>query len=76
MDAYQDTDTLIALVSSLLTGPVPDSAVILDALVQSNGDANIASRMINSQRKSTGKTPVKKRKRVGDLDDWLKSSKS
>jgi 2OG-Fe(II) oxygenase superfamily len=76
MDAYQDTDTLIALVSSLLTGPVPDSAVILDALVQSDGDAHTAARMINSQRNGTGKTPVKKRKRVGDLDDWLKSSKS
>ena len=76
MDAYQDTDTLLALVSSLLTGHVPDSAVILDALVQSDGDVNAAARVINSQGKSTGKTPVKKRKRVGDLDAWLKSSKS
>jgi hypothetical protein len=76
MDAYQDTDTLLALVSSLLTGPAPDSVVILDALVRSDGNVNAAARIINSQGNGTGKTPVKKRKRVGDLDGWLKSSKS
>lgn len=75
MDANQDTDTLLALVTSLLTSSAPDSAVILDALVQNDGDVNAAAQVINSQKKGTGKTPVKKRKR-GDLDGWLKPTKS
>lgn len=76
MDAYPDTETLLALVSSLLTGPVPDSAFILDALVQSDGDVNVAARTINSGGKYIGKSPMKKRKRVGGLDGWLKPTKS
>jgi hypothetical protein len=78
MDACQDTDTLIALVSSLLSGPTPNSAVILDALVKSDGDASAAARIVNSGPlvKGTVRTPAKKRKRNGDLDSWLKSSKS
>lgn len=71
MDTAEDTETLFALVSSLLTGPAPDSAVVLDALVQCNGSVNAAAERINSQ----GKNPKKKRKRVGDLDNWLKPSK-
>jgi hypothetical protein len=71
-----DTDTLLALVSSLLTSPPPAQSVLLDVLVQSNGDVQKAAQLINSQSTQLdGKTNERKRKRVpGQLDDWLKPS--
>lgn len=73
MDTLEDTDTLLALVSSLLkTKTQPDPAEILDALVKSNGDPTAAAQLLEHPK------PVltKKRKRIGDLDDWLKSPAS
>ncbi|KAJ3510591.1 hypothetical protein NLJ89_g4587 [Agrocybe chaxingu] len=60
-----DTDTLIALVSSLLPQPRTNDAII-DALVQSNGDIESATRYLQSDVGSS-----KKRKGV-DLETWLK----
>lgn len=60
-----DNDTLLAVVLSLLTGPVPEIDIVLDALVQCNGDAEAAARLLNDSPKA------KKRKRV-NLDDWLR----
>jgi len=65
-----DTETLLALVSSLTTPPIPDSPVLLDALVQSNGDVEAAVVLINSNR--TGR----KRKLPVNLDGWLKPQTS
>jgi hypothetical protein len=62
-----DTDTLLALVSSLLAGPVPDTDIVLNALVQCNGDAEAAAQLLNDRPK------LKKRKRA-DLDDWLRKA--
>ncbi|KAG5716298.1 Alpha-ketoglutarate-dependent dioxygenase alkB like protein [Termitomyces sp. T112] len=67
-----DTDTLLALVASLLTEKRPDPDTILEALVQCDGDVEAAANLLN------GKADIKtkKRKRVG-LETWLeKSSKS
>lgn len=59
-----DTDVLIALVSSLLPQHTYTQDVILDALIQSNGDVEAAIQALQS------KTPNKKRNQ-GSLDNWL-----
>jgi hypothetical protein len=59
-----DTDTLLALVSSLLTEPVPHTDVVLNALVQANGDAKTAVQLLNHR-------PKAKKRKVANLDDWL-----
>ena len=72
--ASEDTDTLMALVSSLLTTitqPKPEE--ILDALMKSNGDPTAAAQLLEQGK---GSAASKKRKRTGDLNDWLKSPAS
>lgn len=68
-----DTDTLIALVSSLLPSsqPMRSQAEIMDALIMSNGDAAVAAQSLlaESSQCSMTKTTLK-RKRV-DLNGWL-----
>lgn len=59
-----DTETLIALVSSLLPQYTFSQDVILDALIQSNGDVEAAVQVLQS------KTPSKKRNH-SSLDSWL-----
>ena len=59
-----DTETLIALVSSLLPQHTYSQDVILDALIQSNGDVEAAVEVLQS------KTPTKKRNH-SNLDSWL-----
>lgn len=59
-----DTDTLIALVSSLLPQYTYAHDAILDALVQSKGDVEAAAEVLQS------KMPTKKRS-YGSLDSWL-----
>jgi hypothetical protein len=59
-----DTDTLLALLSSLLREPIPDQETLLDALIRSKGDVQDAAATITSNLS-------KKRKRAADLDDWL-----
>lgn len=65
-----DTETLIAIVSSLLAEDESNlpQAVIMDALVQSNGDVGEALQLLRSK---PGVEPSQKRKRV-DLQNWLK----
>ena len=55
-----DTDTLIAVVSSLLPNVIP-STDILDALVKCDGDVQATVQLLIN----------KKLKRKGTLDDWL-----
>ncbi|KAG6858538.1 hypothetical protein C0993_005522, partial [Termitomyces sp. T159_Od127] len=52
-----DTDTLLALVASLLTEERPDPDTILEALVHCNGDVDAAANLLN------GKTGIKSKKR-------------
>jgi len=74
-----DTDTLIALVTSLLTNGPHSFAqdAIIDALVLANGDAEAAARTLlssaspTSTRKLSGDQLSNKRKPV-NLNTWLK----
>lgn len=59
-----DTDTLIALVSSLLPQYAYTQDVILDALTQSNGDVHAAVDALKSKRST-------KKRNIGNLDSWL-----
>lgn len=61
-----DTDTLLALVSSLLTVPAPENDKILDTLVKCDGDVEATARLLNTDVEDKGK----KRKR-GNLEDWV-----
>jgi hypothetical protein len=62
-----DTDTLLALLSSLLPEPTPGHETLLDALIRSEGDVEAAAAFISSH---------KKRKRAVGLDAWLQTPSS
>ena len=68
-DADLDTETLLALLSSLLHPSEFEHPVLLDALVKSQGDVQAAARSLRSQ------SPCKKRKvsQNTGLHGWLKS---
>jgi hypothetical protein len=66
MDGPEDTDTLLALICSLLPDNiVPSQQSLLDALIQTEGDIEKAAEIISKQR------PNSKRKRNVGLDSWL-----
>ncbi|RDB21303.1 Alpha-ketoglutarate-dependent dioxygenase alkB 3 [Hypsizygus marmoreus] len=67
MDDNHDTDTLLALVSSLLIIAPPDAVVMLDALIECNGDVAATAQLLNQAANS------RKRKRT-NLDSWLLKS--
>jgi hypothetical protein len=77
MDDNSDTDTLIALVISLLPNGSFAQDAVIDALVLANGDAETAARTLllsaspTSTRELGGDELSNKRKPV-DLDTWLK----
>jgi hypothetical protein len=61
-----DTDTLLALICSLLPDNIaPSQQSLLDALLQTEGDVEKAAEIISKQR------PNSKRKRNVSLDSWL-----
>ncbi|KAH7929782.1 hypothetical protein BV22DRAFT_1029177 [Leucogyrophana mollusca] len=75
--ASEDTETLIALVSSLLTVPAPKSDVLLDVIVRNNGNVQAAADFFNHGHEAGGvpkNVQSKKRKRPLGLDDWLSNS--
>lgn len=62
----EDTDTLLALISSLLPDNViPSQESLLDALLQTDGNVEKAAEIISKQRLNS------KRKRKVSLDSWL-----
>jgi hypothetical protein len=66
MDGPEDTDTLLALICSLLPDNiVPSQQSLLDALLQTEGNVEKAAEIISKQR------PNSKRKRNVSLDSWL-----
>jgi hypothetical protein len=66
MDGPEDTDTLLALICSLLPDNFkPSQESLLDALVLTDGDVEKAAEIISKQR------PNSKRKRRVSLDSWL-----
>lgn len=73
-DAETDTDTLLAMLSSLLQPEEFEHAVLLDALVNSNGDLEAAAQALRSER-------PKKRRKVAhkdhtSIESWLKGEKT
>jgi len=65
-DSPEDTDTLLALIRSLLPDNItPSQESLLDALVQTDGDVEKAAEIISKQRLNS------KRKRKVSLDSWL-----
>jgi hypothetical protein len=66
MDGSEDTDTLLALIRSLLPDNItPSQESLLDALLQTDGDVEKAAEIISKQRLNS------KRKRNVSLDSWL-----
>ncbi|KAG0705361.1 hypothetical protein DFH29DRAFT_779319, partial [Suillus ampliporus] len=78
-DIMEDTETLLALVCSLLTVPVPEMDVLLDALLSRDGDVHATAKLLNSGDE-TGSKPVssasKRKDRSVDLHGWLHPGKS
>lgn len=70
----EDTETLIALVSSLLEGPPPSQESVLETLADCDGDVCRAAQLMNSRGSRRG--GKEKRKHEGKLDGWLDSSPS
>jgi hypothetical protein len=70
-DGPEDTDTLLALLCSLLPDSIaPSQQTLLEALLQTEGDAEMAAGIILKQRTN------RKRKRNTSLDSWLTRSES
>jgi len=69
MDGPEDTDTLLALLCSLLPDNIaPSQESLLEALLQTDGNVEKAAEIISKQHLSR---PNKKRKRNVSLDSWL-----
>lgn len=77
MSLDEDTDILLATLSSLLDSHSVDQSVLLETLVNSGGDVERAARTLNaSSNKQRPQATRQKRKREG-LDGWLgKDTKS
>ncbi len=66
MDGSEDTDTLLALLCSLLPDNIaPSHQSLLEALLQTDGDVEKAAEIISKQHQNN------KRKRNVSLDSWL-----
>jgi hypothetical protein len=66
MDGSEDTETLLALLCSLLPdNVVPTQQCLLEALLQTEGDVQMAAEIVLKR------CPKGKRKRNGGLDSWL-----
>ncbi|KAI0063462.1 hypothetical protein BV25DRAFT_1824569 [Artomyces pyxidatus] len=70
-DDGQDTDTLLAILSSLLPTPQPAQHLLLEALIKANGDVQAAGQAMLEQGRLAPVSSGKKRKRVNGLDGWL-----
>ena len=70
-DGPEDTDTLLALLCSLLPDNIsPSQQTLLEVLLQTEGDVEMAAGIISKQRTN------RKRKRNTSLDSWLTRSDS
>ena len=79
--AEQDTDVLLAMLSSLLNKSIHDQSILLNALVESDGDVERAAALLNSSSGSKNaseslRSSGTKRKRKAGLDGWLCSGTS
>ncbi|THH29649.1 hypothetical protein EUX98_g4548 [Antrodiella citrinella] len=81
MRGAEDTETLLALVSSLLDAPIHDQSILLDALLDCDGNVERAAQCLNSRATSSSNasssritTPAKavgKKRKSGGLEGWL-----
>lgn len=75
----EDTETLLALVRSLLTIPLPELDILLDALLSCDGNVYATAKLLNSGDKTRSKpvSSVSKRKdRSVGLQGWLNAGNS
>lgn len=75
----EDTETLLALVCSLLTVPKPELDVLLDALLSSDGDVHAAAKLLNSgdeTRSKPASSASKRKDRSVGLQGWLNAGNS
>ena len=71
-DGPEDTDTLLALLCSLLPNNIaPSQQTLLETLLQTEGDVEMAAGIILKQR-----TDRKRKRRNTNLDSWLTRSES
>lgn len=70
----QDTETLLAILSSIIESPNYSQETLLNALVAANGDVNVAADLVRAGENAGRKD--NKRKRSADLNDWLDRSMS
>lgn len=77
MDPPQDTETLLAILASLLPASISTSQdLLLDVLLEADGDVHAAARILTAKESTEGtirppSSKGKKRKREGGLDGWL-----
>lgn len=73
----EETEVLLALLSSMFNGPIPSQEQLLCALIDAGGDVTSAATNLNSNKagKSSGKNKPLKRKRGDKLDAWIVSKK-
>jgi hypothetical protein len=73
-----DTETLLAILSSLLDPPLPEQEVLLDALTRANGTVEVAAKALQLKQSDravpSASRTTKKRVATGVLDDWLTPS--
>lgn len=77
MHILDDTETLLALVCSLLTVPPPEPDILLDVLLSCNGDVHTTAKLLNSGD-AKGSKPVSTSKRKScstGLHGWLNTGK-
>ncbi|KAG1759025.1 hypothetical protein EDD22DRAFT_744141, partial [Suillus occidentalis] len=75
----EDTETLLALVCSLLTVPKPELDVLLDALLSRDGDVHAAAKLLNSGdniRSKPASSLSKRKDRSVGLQGWLNAGNS
>ena len=75
MADQQDTELLLALLASSLTTPVTDQALLLDALIEAEGDVERAAKLLDGRvdggQGTSSTSQGVKRKRAAGLDGWL-----
>ncbi|KAG9019637.1 hypothetical protein FRB90_011983 [Tulasnella sp. 427] len=83
-DAQLDTDTLLAMLQSLLAGLEVSQDELLEALLDSDGDVEVAAALLKGEGSSTpsktkanrAKDATRKRKRTASLTNWLQKPPS
>ncbi|CCA72374.1 hypothetical protein PIIN_06308 [Serendipita indica DSM 11827] len=73
MDDGHDTEMLLAMLSSMMEGPVPSQEVLLQALVDADGDISVAAAALKVTQKKQASTSANKRKR--GLEGWIVSKR-